>query len=654
MPQSSLARIVVRAQQILWITLLLCTALVFSPRYAYAYSDVKYGYAALGCVLFALWPVRIFAAKVTWDRERIWFLLLSFGLLAAAVISRIWAINKYENIKGIVYLAGCVGFGLVAAFAVCRQRLLGKLGLLVSFIVIATSLYGIAQSRGFDFLPLEIVEGLRARYPGKYLVSTFGSGVFAAQYLSPALPFLFGAALAGRGIRRWLAATGFGLGSFYLFLTLSRSGYLAFVAAMAIFSVWAVHTFLRRNRRLLPYVIAAVIAGALALAAVTYYSGMWQRFVLKPDTPQSKSASYRYYIWQDTMRMITEIGGKKGIGYWNYDVVIPKFASIDLLEQQPRTYANERVNRAHSDYLDYWAELGIAGFVLVVCIAAFGAIATSRAIWNGRAFDVGCAAAVVATAVHGLVDFPTYNPASGALFWSLLGACAAVASRSGDPPVIFRKFPQAAVVLPLVFVAASVAMMPWYRYLVSQVLSRDGYALNNARRFQQAITPLRKAQQVAPQNREIYSSLTAALLRVAPPQEAVAATRAWLALEPYFPAAHNAHGAALGQAGETSASLKAFYKSLELAPTNASAHINIANIWYSQQEYSMAADHYVAAFSIDPKFAENSIYAYVHSLAKANRLQLAVHVARTYGMEHPSDRRMRVLEKQLRQGVIPP
>jgi hypothetical protein len=80
----------------------------------------------------------------------------------------------------------------------------------------------------------------------------------------------------------------------------------------------------------------------------------------------------------------------------------------------------------HNDYLQTLQELGFAGLLAVVGLAALPPLLAYRRIpavpAPQRPVAIGCASALAAMAVHALVDFPFYVPVCLLLYGALLGA----------------------------------------------------------------------------------------------------------------------------------------------------------------------------------------------------------------------------------------
>jgi hypothetical protein len=88
-----------------------------------------------------------------------------------------------------------------------------------------------------------------------------------------------------------------------------------------------------------------------------------------------------------------------------------------------RSAPNFRVDFAHNDYLQLFAELGLAGCLPLLFLAALAMMATVRRAIGRAGEDSGlvalaCAGSLTAIAIHSVADFNLYIPAKAlALSW---------------------------------------------------------------------------------------------------------------------------------------------------------------------------------------------------------------------------------------------
>ncbi len=187
--------------------------------------------------------------------------------------------------------------------------------------------------------------------------------------------------------------------------TLSMLGMLAFVFAMLILQ-------LRRGgsgRGLPAAAVVVLVVTIVALAAVVGVGGLFDRFT-------GSDALSRPQIYRDTLRLIAD-HPLTGVGPGRY-----------VWEFRPYQTSSVALwfNHAHNDYLETAAEWGIP---LALCFWAFvfrrlhgvsRLFLTADDPWH-RGASLGCAAALVAILLHGMVDFNLHIPANLMVFAAILG-----------------------------------------------------------------------------------------------------------------------------------------------------------------------------------------------------------------------------------------
>lgn len=179
-----------------------------------------------------------------------------------------------------------------------------------------------------------------------------------------------------------------------LYLTQSRSGWLGVLAGL---SVTIALLGLRRSFR--RFLLLAVLT-PLVLAAV---AGLVWAFspMVQARVADALAGNVRIQLWQDTWSMIKEQPWF-GWGPYSYRWVYPKFWHFMTVYVDPQF--------AHNDYLQLWAEYGLAGFALL-----FGAcgVVIARLLAKLRFVEgdrdgyliAGLMGTIAATSTHALFDY---------------------------------------------------------------------------------------------------------------------------------------------------------------------------------------------------------------------------------------------------------
>jgi tetratricopeptide (TPR) repeat protein len=246
-----------------------------------------------------------------------------------------------------------------------------------------------------------------------------------------------------------LAGLSLGLSAAHL-ASRSRGGLLALGAALAVLAVVWAYAGSRRaaGRR---HLVFAAGAGALVVGFGVYAVPAATRAHLGTLLRGSVDASgqYRADIALATGRLALA-HPVLGSGLGAYADAFPRFK---------RGHGHVRTTHAESDVLEFAAEAGLAGVLLLVWLAA--------ALWRGfrnrmeqgrdpfrRSIAVGALAACAGVAAHSLIDFNLRLPANALAFATLLGLGAAP---KGDVGTLGRRMVPgvAAVVLGVMCVGAA-------------------------------------------------------------------------------------------------------------------------------------------------------------------------------------------------------
>jgi O-antigen ligase len=207
-----------------------------------------------------------------------------------------------------------------------------------------------------------------------------------------------------------------------LVLSFSRGGLLATIIVLLAFVI----AMLRRGSRSAERWAALVMIGGVLVAgtilAVPLARGEATEYQAFASPGAEPSWVGRVEAWKGTWHMINAYP-VVGSGLGTYRHAFGPFAPPG---------SPLRWFQAHNDYLQYLAETGLAGLVLLL----FGTVLYLRLVLRGgrelgardRALRLGLLLAVVALAVHSFVDFNLQIPSNGVTFAALAGLGAALAS----------------------------------------------------------------------------------------------------------------------------------------------------------------------------------------------------------------------------------
>jgi O-antigen ligase len=190
--------------------------------------------------------------------------------------------------------------------------------------------------------------------------------------------------------------------------SLSRGGFVISLCTLFLVAALGIgfHLTSRASRR-----VALLTAAALVflLAAALPSEQLVGRLALSgtEGAGNKNSIDTRVQLWEQTLPLIAQFP-VFGCGLGGYE--------SNFLRYQAVAYAY-RIQFAHNDYLQYLAELGLAGFAIILAIV-YGVMSQifkgmSRLLEaDRRLLVIACGGSLVAILLHSLVDFNMHVPAN--------------------------------------------------------------------------------------------------------------------------------------------------------------------------------------------------------------------------------------------------
>lgn len=231
-----------------------------------------------------------------------------------------------------------------------------------------------------------------------------------------------------------------------LWLTYSRGGMLSASVVVLLF------VFLKFSRRKLPKEALAVAVAVVALGVILHAHNAFSADTIKVKhisflgrLKDSQTVEQRLSYWKTTLDMIRD-NPWFGVGWGAYESAYPRYM---ILGGYP-------VKLAHNNYLQVWAETGIAGLNLFLGIWLIFLYTFWRKIRSGipgelRGLAFGLGAGIIAFLVNSLTDFALYLPSLVWFVFAFLGLLAAIPSDESEKDT-FRvplKVPVAVVLVVL-------------------------------------------------------------------------------------------------------------------------------------------------------------------------------------------------------------
>ncbi|MCX6355204.1 MAG: O-antigen ligase family protein [Candidatus Aureabacteria bacterium] len=455
----------------------------------------------LSCALLA--PLFVSCARRAIPRHLWAVCMCIWGCLA--IISVGWSdfpIPGCERAAGVVL---CVVIFFCFAGIASSEKDRRRAAAILFLTGAAQALLSILQWRGVDPLFGDVTGGLSSQDITKRMLGTLGYQNTLGGYLALILPLGFYLYAAEKMTwRRWLWGISGGTIVVSLILTRSRGAWLGAVAATTVFTALAASG---GTLRLRPRPLLWVLSGVLAITLLT----MW---ITHGDTTmsvanrmrtalsfRSSSMCQRALIWKATWRMISErpLAGH-GLGTFQ----IKYLDSLGGVLEDPANAALRRytinVKESHNDYLQMWAEMGLAGLILWLVFVALCMRYLARAAHNThyrmdeRLWCASSAGLLAGFAVLGLTAFPLQTLPTAPLFWMLIGTGLGITlSEHGNDGCIDRKEGQGlsarlslslsmGVIICLIFIISDRLL------LVGRNASARGYLTDAERVYHRAVT----------------------------------------------------------------------------------------------------------------------------------------------------------------------
>jgi O-antigen ligase len=324
--------------------------------------------------------------------------LLAILLVLAALVSLTVSAAVHESVQSLrVVIVEPVAFYLLAASMADRKRVAFLIGFSLVLAGVAISLFGFWQyAIGNRIITAEA--DLR-RIRGFY-----GSPNNFGLFLDRALPLALGVAAwwrAARSAFAFVAAVMVGA----LVLTYSLGAWAAVAGATVVIAAL-------RGRRVLAATLLAGLIGAIAIGVLAIsIPRIGSHFDL-----QSSTSAIRLDVWRSAFNMLAD-HPIRGVGLDNFLYYYQHGYRLASAWQDPN------LSHPHNLLLDFWLSLGLPGPIIIVALLGRFAVLV-RAGWAAggaveRGLLAGAAGAMVAMALHGLVDNSFFLPDLAVLFWAL-------------------------------------------------------------------------------------------------------------------------------------------------------------------------------------------------------------------------------------------
>jgi predicted TPR repeat methyltransferase len=126
-------------------------------------------------------------------------------------------------------------------------------------------------------------------------------------------------------------------------------------------------------------------------------------------------------------------------------------------------------------------------------------------------------------------------------------------------------------------------------------------------KYQDALEPLSRCVQLAPEDAQAYNNLGSVLLELNRFDEAEINIRQALKLHPDYAPAHTNLGTALQELGRLDEAVESYRKALALNPDYALAHNNLGNVFRTKGDFARAKECYLHALALNPNLPQTNL-----------------------------------------------
>lgn len=424
------------------IALIILVPIVFYPRCITVFLPAKELLAEI-LILLALmfwWFRMINREEIKFISTPLNFPILSF--IAICVLSLIWSNSFFVSLKELpLFLAGPLLYFIITNNINNEHQIRRILNVLL-IVGSLFGIYGIFQYNGIDF-------SFWMRNIGRQQVfGLFGNVNYFAEYLIIPLPIAVSLFFASQNkLKKILLLIGIIAMSASLIATFTRGSYLCFgVSLIFMFFLFLISqgkNFVKKNRKIFIIILAVVVIITFLFIiptplnkSGTAIEKIKSRISISQIT-QSFSIKRRIAIWKFTVPMIKDhplLGS--GIGTYKYNTL--KYQAEFFIQGENRSlYPHGFADKAHNEYLQLWAEMGIVGlgiFIWLIISYFSCGLKILKKIKDEykQGIVIGLMGAVVAVLVDSMFGFPLHLPATIVLFWLALALTVTVSKNKAN------------------------------------------------------------------------------------------------------------------------------------------------------------------------------------------------------------------------------
>ena len=413
------------------IILIILTPLAFYPYLVRIFNPAKeLAFNILVIIGLAFWGFKIIQQeKLKFNSSPLNLPILSFMIVCT--LSVLWSDSPFVSLKELpLFLAGPLLYFIINNNIIYDKQKINRILNVLLFVGTLFGIYGIFQYNGIDF-PFWIKNLGRQKVFG-----LFGNVNYFAEYLIIPLPIAIALFFASKNkISKILLTISILAMGGTLIATFTRGTYLglgiSIIFMFILFLTIRSKNFIKEHKKIFIFILALIILITFLFALPNPLN--------KPGTVISKikgrisitrisnelSFGRRIAIWKFTGLMIKDhplLGS--GLGTFKYNSLNYQAKFFNQGENRS-LYPYGIADKAHNEYLQLWAELGIVGLGafmwIIISFFIYGVKLLKKTKDNYKeGLIIGLMGGIIAVLVEGLFGFPLHQPATIVLFWLAL------------------------------------------------------------------------------------------------------------------------------------------------------------------------------------------------------------------------------------------
>ncbi len=313
-------------------------------------------------------------SHIRWVTSKLFWIL--GAILVWCTFSVLWSVNLYEwNLKWLYLLVGVQALFIVQQFTLNDKQLVTLFNAMF-FSGLAVAIMGIFQ---YWFS----VEWYQQAAPP---ASGFGNKNMAAHYIILTLWIGVGLFLyTKQNHLKWLYSISFGLMVSYILYTGTRAAWLAlFIQSIVFTALLLINTSFYQQliKHYKPVITSLVLIGAMAHIDNQGFNpstlgnlSEQATSIIEESQITSATGNARWAIYLNSLLMIKE-QGLLGVGLGQWKLYYPKYQQQWIVDKL--TTEHNQPLKAHNELIEYLAELGLVGLLLIVILG----ILTIRYLWQ--------------------------------------------------------------------------------------------------------------------------------------------------------------------------------------------------------------------------------------------------------------------------------